>query len=56
MNYVQIFLDVVGALTTLCTSLALLFPKGSKVGYALAKVGTDLKGHTVQAEESADGK
>lgn len=38
-------LEVAGAVSTLCTALALFFPKGSKVGALLARVGADLKGH-----------
>lgn len=53
MITVQTILEVIGALATLCTALAPLFPKGSRVGYALAKVGADVKGHTVPAEAEA---
>lgn len=35
-----------GAIGILCSALSLVFPKGSKLGYWLAKVGTDAKGHT----------
>ncbi len=35
-----------GAIGILCSALALVFPKGSKLGYWLAKIGTDTKGHT----------
>jgi len=46
-------LALVGAIGTLATSLALFFPKGSKIGYTLAKVGADLKGHTCPTEKPA---
>lgn len=39
-------LAVTGAIGAIATILAPLFPVGSKIGYWLAKVGTDLKGHT----------
>jgi hypothetical protein len=38
-------LAVVGAISALCTALAPLFPKGSRAGKALGRVGADLKGH-----------
>lgn len=38
-------LEVIGAISALCTALAPLFPQGSKTGKALARVGADLKGH-----------
>lgn len=38
-------LEVVGAISALCTALAALFPKGSKAGKLFGKVGADLKGH-----------
>lgn len=38
-------LEVIGAVSALCTTLAALFPKGSKPGKLFAKVGADLKGH-----------
>lgn len=38
-------LEVIGAIASLCTVLAPLFPKGSPTGKLLARVGTDLKGH-----------
>ena len=46
MDLLKVLMEVVGAVSTLATSLALLFPKGSKAGYVLAKVGADIKGHT----------
>lgn len=46
---VEQVLAVIGALSGLCTALAMLFPKGSKTGAALARVGADLKGHNVPA-------
>ena len=42
----QAIVSVVGSLSLLCTALAPLFPRGSRIGYALAKVGADLRGHT----------
>lgn len=39
-------LEVLGAVAALATVLAPLFPVGSKIGYWLAKIGADLKGHT----------
>ncbi len=46
MNHLEQIMAAVGALSTLCTTLALLFPKTSRAGYWLAKIGADLKGHT----------
>ncbi len=51
LNIFKEVMAVSGALSVLCTSLALFFPKGSKIGYALAKVGTDLKGHTQPTDD-----
>lgn len=50
MTKFQLLLETLGAAGSLCTLLALFFPKGSRVGYILAKLGADLKGHTTQAE------
>lgn len=38
-------LEVIGAISALCTALAVLFPKESKAGKFLARIGADLKGH-----------
>lgn len=46
MNHLNQVLEVIGAVSALCTALSSLFPKGSRIGYALAKVGIDFKGHT----------
>ena len=39
-------LEIIGAISAFCTAVAPFFPKGSRVGYALSKIGVDLKGHT----------
>jgi hypothetical protein len=44
-------LAITGAIGAIASILAPLFPVGSKIGYYLAKVGTDLKGHTVPASK-----
>lgn len=54
MNKIQIAFQVVGEIGTAMTLAALLFPKGSKVGYWLAKLGADIKGHTMQSVQSAE--
>lgn len=45
MPTVDQILEVVGAVSALCTALALVFPKGSKLGAFFATIGADLKGH-----------
>lgn len=48
---IQLVLETLGALGTVCTLLGALLPKGSTAGYWFAKVGADLKGHTKKASD-----
>ena len=45
MPTIEQVLSVLGAVSALCTVLAPLFPAGSRVGKALARIGADIKGH-----------
>lgn len=56
----DLILAIQGAISAVASLIALLAPKGSKVGIAAAKVGADLKGQTVGSmrppRHSADGE
>ena len=54
MSIIEQVLAIIGAISTLATAIAPLFPKGSKTGAAIAKVGVDLKGHNTQSMEWVD--
>jgi hypothetical protein len=43
---IENILAVTGAISMLASALSVFFPRGSRIGYWLSKVGTDVKGHT----------
>lgn len=49
----DLILAIQGAISAVASLIALLAPKGSKVGVVAAKVGSDLKGQTVGAQKPA---
>jgi hypothetical protein len=49
LDIVETVLAVLGAISMLCTFIAVIAPTGSKVGYVAAKIGADLKAQTVKA-------
>lgn len=48
---IDLLLAIQGAISAIASLIALLAPKGSKVGIAAAKVGADLKGQTVGTQK-----
>ncbi len=46
----DLILAIQGAISAIASLVALLSPKGSKVGIIAAKVGSDLKGQTVGSQ------
>jgi hypothetical protein len=47
----DLLLAIQGAISAIASLIALLAPKGSKVGIVAGKVGADLKGQTVGARK-----
>lgn len=50
-NVIDIVLNILGVISGIASLIGLVAPKGSKVGYIAAKIGTDLKGQTKQAKK-----